>query len=135
MSDSKTVQIVTRSEVLAVCEGHLRRLDHAISFWIYSAERIGGLSDEEVAATLFRRRVLDAFVAEGKFTNLQESILEEISFLHADLERRELAAIEQAAQLRGRGRARRARAARHSGTGDARRCCRQCDLRRKARDH
>lgn len=107
MSGPKVVRIVTREEVLAICEAHLHRLDQAIAAWTASGQRIGELSTEEVAATHERRKALAALIAKDAFMELQKKVPDEIAFLKADVARRQRAAIEkaeQAARQKRRGR-------------------------------
>ncbi|SAK94504.1 hypothetical protein AWB75_06814 [Caballeronia catudaia] len=98
MSGPKVVRIVTREEVLAICEAHLHRLDHAIAAWTASGQRIRELSAEEIAATHERRKALAALIAKDAFMELQKKVPDEIAFLKADVGRRQRAAVEKAEQ-------------------------------------
>ncbi|ALM83939.1 hypothetical protein [Bordetella sp. N] len=98
MSGPKVVRIVTREEILAICEGHLRRLDQAIADWAGAGRRGGMLTDAEIAGTQARRDALAALVAADAFMELQKRVPEEIIFLKADLARRQQAAVEGAAR-------------------------------------
>lgn len=98
MSGPKVVRIVTREEIVAICEGHLRRLDQAIATWIAEGGRAGMLSDEEIAGTRARREALAALIAADAFSDLQKAVPDEIAFLKADLVRRQQAAVDQAQQ-------------------------------------
>jgi len=111
MSGPKVVRIVTREEIVAICEGHLQRLDQAIATWIVEGRRTGVLSDDEIAATRARREALGALIAADAFTDLQKKVPDEIAFLKADLTRRQQEAVEQAEQA-----AKRRRQGRHSAT-------------------
>ncbi|WP_087687931.1 hypothetical protein [Pandoraea sp. PE-S2R-1] len=107
MSGPKVVRIVTREEVLAICEAHLQRLDQAIASWIASGQRIGELSVKEIAATHERRKSLAALIATDAFMELQKTVPDEIAFLKADGIRRQSVAIdkaERALKLRRQGR-------------------------------
>ncbi|CAN7663606.1 hypothetical protein LJR034_005280 [Caballeronia sp. LjRoot34] len=95
---------MTREEILAICEGHLRRLDRAIAHWTSEGKRSGELSDEEMAATLSRRDALASLIARDAFMELQKGVPDEIAFLKSDLLRRERAAIEKATAARKRER-------------------------------
>ncbi|ODP32115.1 hypothetical protein [Pandoraea sp. ISTKB] len=99
MSGPKVVRIVTREEVLAICEGHLRRLDQAIVAWAAAGQRIGELSAEEIAATRERQRGLAALIATDAFSELQKKVTDEIAFLKDDMIRRQAIAIDKAEQL------------------------------------
>jgi len=98
MSGPKVVRIVTREEVLAICEALLHRLDQAITAWIASGQRIGELSTEEIVATHERRKALAALIAKDAFMELQKKVPDEIAFLKADVARRQRAAVEKAEQ-------------------------------------
>ncbi|ALK32317.1 hypothetical protein [Burkholderia plantarii] len=104
MSGPKVVRIVTREEIIAICEGHLQRLDQAIAMWIAEGRRTGMLSDEEIAATRARQKTLTALLAADAFMDLQKKVPDEIGFLKADLARRQQAAVEQAEQAMKRRR-------------------------------
>jgi hypothetical protein len=104
MSGPKVVRIVTREEVLAICESHLRRLDQAIAHWTNEGKRVGELTDEEVAGTLGRRDALASLIAREAFVELQKGVPDEIAFLKSDSLRRERAAIEKATVARKRER-------------------------------
>ncbi|SPB14865.1 hypothetical protein NOV72_02096 [Caballeronia novacaledonica] len=104
MSGPKVVRIVTREEVLAICEAHLHRLDQAIAAWTASGQRIRELSAEEIAATHERRKALTALITNDAFMELQKKVPDEIAFLKADVARRQRAAIEKAEQAAKRRR-------------------------------
>jgi hypothetical protein len=104
MSGPKVVRIVTREEIIAICEGHLRRLDQAIEVWVTSGKRIQELSDEEIAATMERRRQISALFAQNAFMDLQKQVPDEIAFLSADAGRRRQIAVDKIAQAKKRQR-------------------------------
>ncbi|WP_277182805.1 hypothetical protein [Caballeronia sp. BR00000012568055] len=104
MSGPKVVRIVTREEVLAICEAQLHRLDQAIAAWTISGQRIRELSAEEIAATHERRKALAALIAKDAFMELQKKVPDEIAFLKADVGRRQRAAVEKAEQAAKRRR-------------------------------
>ncbi|WP_321814188.1 MULTISPECIES: hypothetical protein [unclassified Paraburkholderia] len=104
MSGPKVVRIVTREEILAICEGHLQRLDQAISAWTTAGKRVGELAQSEIDATHARRQALAALIATEAFLDLQKRVPEEITFLHTDLERRRMLAVEKAEQAQKRRR-------------------------------
>jgi hypothetical protein len=104
MSGPKVVRIVTREEIIAICESHLRRLDQVIDRWVRDGKRLGELSDKEIAATLERRKTLGALLEQDAFLDLQKAVPDEIVFLNADLERRQKIAIDKAIQVRKRQR-------------------------------
>lgn len=104
MSGPKVVKIVTREEILAICEGHLRQLDQAIAHWTSEGKRSGELTDEEITATLRRRDTIASMITRDAFMELQKGVPDEISFLKSDLLRRERVAIEKAVIARKRER-------------------------------
>ncbi|MFT4507894.1 hypothetical protein [Caballeronia sp. 15711] len=104
MSGPKVVRIVTREEILAICEGHLRHLDQAIAHWTSEGKRWGELTDEEIAATLRRRDALASLITREAFMELQKGVPDEIAFLKSDVVRRERAAIDKAVVARKRDR-------------------------------
>ena len=104
MSGPKVVRIVTREEIVAICEGHLRQLDQAIAIWARDGQRIGELTDAELAATLERRHALGKLLRRDAFTELQKKVPDEIAFMKTDLERRRQLAIDKLAKARQRQR-------------------------------
>lgn len=100
MSGPKVVRIVTREEILAICEGHLRRLDEAFLHWRTNANRIGELDESMLATTLARHAILRQLLRDDELLKLQKDVPAEISFLEHDLMRREERAVEKALQTR-----------------------------------
>ncbi|WP_338747189.1 hypothetical protein V3D52_11905 [Pseudomonas putida] len=104
MSGPKVVRIVTREEIIAICEGHLQRLEHAVGRWETQATRLGELSEQERSASLERHARLRALLAEDRLAELQKAVPLEIEHLRRDLEDREERAIIRAAERRQRDR-------------------------------
>lgn len=104
MSGPKVVRIVTREEIIAICEGHLQRLEHAVGRWETQATRLGELSEQERSASLARHARLRALLAEDRLAELQKAVPVEIEHLRRDLEDREERAIIRAAERRQRDR-------------------------------
>jgi hypothetical protein len=104
MSGPKVVRIVTREEIIAICEGHLQRLERAVDRWQTQATRLGELSEQERSASLERHARLRALLAEDRLAELQKAVPVEIEHLHRDLEDREERAIIRAAERRQRDR-------------------------------
>lgn len=104
MSGPKVVRIVTREEIIALCNGLLQRLQHAAERWQRQAQRVGALDQAELAATQARHARLQALLAEDRFSELQRAVPVEIEFLQRDLREREAQAIERATQQRQQGR-------------------------------
>ncbi len=106
MSGPKVVRIVTREEILAICEQHLARLDAAIEGWTESGKRANGIYEADIAAIHKRRDELRALLDANAFLDLQKAVPEEIKFLEEDAQARLAAAIERAAAERTRMRRR-----------------------------
>lgn len=88
MSGPKVVRIVTREEVIQVCEGHLARIDAAIATWTQVLER-NGLADETAVQEVQRRRRRFAdWMKADRFDEVQKHAPPEVEWLNADLERR-----------------------------------------------
>ena len=100
MSGPKVVRIVTREEILAICEGHLRRLETAIARWEQQAARIGELNASEQAATYARRDQLRRLIDADQLRELQTRVPIEIEFLQRDLAQREARAVQRATEQR-----------------------------------
>ncbi|UZD97784.1 hypothetical protein LOY64_12560 [Pseudomonas corrugata] len=104
MSGPKVVRIVTREEIIAICEGHLQRLERAVDRWQTQATRLGELSEQERSAALERHARLHALLAEDRLAELQKAVPVELEHLRRDLEDREERAIIRAAERRQRDR-------------------------------
>ena len=104
MSGPKVVRIVTREEIIAICEGHLQRLERAVERWQTQATRLGELSEQERSASRERHARLRALLAEDRLAELQKAVPVEIEHLRRDLEEREERAIIRAAERRQRDR-------------------------------
>lgn len=100
MSGPKVVRIVTREEILAICAGHLRRLETAIARWVQHATRIGELNASEQAATYARRDQLQRLIDADQLRELQTRVPIEIEFLQRDLAQREARAVQRATEQR-----------------------------------
>jgi hypothetical protein len=105
MSGPKVFHVVTREELVARCEGHLRRLDAAIAEWTRSCERNGAADAKAAEAVAARRDALRRMLTEDRFTDIQKQAPAEISFLRSDAQtriERAAAAAAQAMQNRRR---------------------------------
>jgi hypothetical protein len=87
MSGPKVIRLVTREEIMAICEQHLAKLDAALEAWMTAGHR-HGLLDKEA------------------FPRLQEQAPKEIAFLASDMQSRLADAIAKAAAERTRQRRR-----------------------------
>jgi hypothetical protein len=88
MSGPKVFHVVTREEIIAICEGHLARLDATVEEWIGTCGRNSAASKEDVDAVSGRRDALRRMLADGRFAELQKQVPAEISFLRADAKER-----------------------------------------------
>ena len=88
MSGPKVVRIVTREEIIAICEGHLARLNEAIQQWTKFCRTNSVATEEEIAATLARQSALAKLLAEDRFAELQKAVPAEIDFLKTDRQTR-----------------------------------------------
>lgn len=106
MSGPKVVRIVTREELINICEGHLARVDAALDRWISVGQRNECLDEATIAAAQGRRNKLAMLLAADRFMELQKQAPQEEGFLRDDLEHR--LAQAAAAQAASRSRDRRA---------------------------
>jgi hypothetical protein len=100
MSGPKVVRIVTREEIIAICQGHLNRLEKAVARWEAQGLKIGELSDSERAATHARRDQLRQLLADDQLLELQKRVPIEIEFLSRDMAQREEQAVSKAINVR-----------------------------------
>jgi hypothetical protein len=101
MSGPKVFHVVTREELVARGEAHLRQLDAAVAEWTNAGKGAG----DDIEAVASRREALRRMLKEGRFSELQRGVRAEISFLQADTEariERAAAAAAQAMQNRRR---------------------------------
>jgi hypothetical protein len=98
MSGPKVFHVVTREELIARGEAHLRQLDAAIAEWT-KACKPDDCQDAEAVAS--RRDALRRKLKEGRFSELQKQVSAEISFLRADAQAR----IERTTAAAARGHA------------------------------
>ena len=104
MSGPKVVRIVTREEILDICNGMLARVDAALAEWRRIGERNECIDDDAVAAAVGRRNGLAALIARDRFMDLQKQAPIEEGFLRNDIQSRlaKVAAEQAAARTRGR---------------------------------
>lgn len=102
MSGPKVVRIVTREEILEICNGHLARVDAALIEWTRIGRRNDCVNDDAIIAAQRRRDALAALITEDQFADLQKQAPIEIEFLRNDLQQRlaKVAAEQTAARLR-----------------------------------
>ncbi len=100
MSGPKVVRIVTREEILALCEGHLARVDAAMAEWLRIGRRNDCVSDVDIAQAEGRMARLRALLKADRFMDLQKQAPQEIAFLHQDMQSRLVKVADAAAQAR-----------------------------------
>lgn len=88
MSGPKVVRIVTREEILAICEAHIARVEAAVSEWLKIGRRNDCTNDDEEAATTRKIATFRAMLAADRFADLQKKAPAEIALLHEDMQRR-----------------------------------------------
>lgn len=104
MSGPKVVRIVTREEILEICNGMLARVDAALAEWTRIGRRNDCIDDGALAAATRRRDALSALIAADRFMDLQKQAPIEEAFLRDDVQVRlaKVAAEQAAAWSRGR---------------------------------
>lgn len=100
MSGPKVIRIVTRDELIAVCEGFLARADAALEEWIKVGRRNGTVSDSEVLTAQARIDDLRRLLVKDRFADLQKQVPSEIRFLRDDQQARLSKAAEEQAKAR-----------------------------------
>jgi hypothetical protein len=71
MSGPKVFRVVTREELLARCEVHLRQLDAAIAEWETTCKRHNAAHTHEVEDVALQRDTYRRMLEEGRFSELQ----------------------------------------------------------------
>lgn len=88
MSGPKVFHIVTREEIMAICERLLARLDAAIREWQRTGDRNDVIDDADRAAVNGYREKWRVALANDQFIELQKGVPDLIAWLDADLQRR-----------------------------------------------
>ncbi|MGO7181120.1 hypothetical protein ACCT14_08070 [Rhizobium brockwellii] len=110
MSGPKVVRVVTREEIIAICQGHIAVLVAAFEQWQRVGKRNEIVDAEDIRLAQSRILAMGDLLAMDKFAELQKQAPLEIAFLKADMETRIERAAEKAARDRNEGK-RRLRAA------------------------
>lgn len=100
MSGPKAFRVVTRAEIIAICQRDLARLEAAIENWSLAGRRNGTVEQKDIDQVMARRDELRRLLDADRFVELQKQAAAEISYLNADIERR----AERAAQAEARSR-------------------------------
>lgn len=97
MSGPKAFRIVTRAEIIAICQRDLARLEAAIENWSLAGRRNGTVEQKDIDLVTSRRNELRRLLDADRFVELQKQVAAEISYLSTDIERRaESAALAEA---------------------------------------
>lgn len=86
MSGPKVVVVVTREELLAIAERHLKRLSATIARWLEEDTGRDNISAETRRATEQRIKRFESMIENEQFTQASARILEEISFIESGIE-------------------------------------------------
>ena len=97
MSGPKVVRIVTREEIIALCQDHLAQVEVALQRWERVGRRNKLIDDVDVTRARKRQDELRALLAADRFTELQKQVPDEIAYLQADAQRRLSEAASKAA--------------------------------------
>ena len=100
MSGPKVVRIVTREELIAICEGQLARVDAALAEWIRVGRRNDCVEESEIAAARARMDRLRALLRSDRFMDLQKAAPLEVEFLRNDMQTRLAKVADEAEQAR-----------------------------------
>jgi len=103
MSGPKVVRVVTREEIIAICQGHIAALVAAFDQWQRVGKRNEIVDAEDIRLAQSRISAMGDLLAMNKFAELQKQAPLEIAFLKADLETRIERAAETAARERNEG--------------------------------
>lgn len=104
MSGPKVVRIVTREEVLELCQGQLARVDAALSEWVRIGQRNDCLDEEAHKTAQQRRDALAALIASDRFMDFQKQAPIEEAFLRNDIQSRLAIVAAQQSMARAKGR-------------------------------
>ncbi|MER9300287.1 hypothetical protein NKI38_28000 [Mesorhizobium sp. M0621] len=102
MSGPKVVRIVTREELVAICEGQIAAFEAMVGSWERFGERNRCVDKQDIEQTRDRVRAMRALLAADNFEEVQKRVPAEISFLKSDMDRRMNAAADSAATARKR---------------------------------
>ena len=110
MSGPKVVRIVTREELVAICEAHIATLKAAMDRWQKVGLRNELIDGEDIRLAERRLAAMKDLLAADSFAEIQKQVPQETAYLKTDMSRRIERAVEEKAQARNEDR-RRVRAA------------------------
>ncbi|NGO50598.1 hypothetical protein [Allomesorhizobium camelthorni] len=84
MSGPKVVRIITREEMIALCERLLAQFEAAMAEWVRIGRRNGTVDDGDIEAVAARGSALKNLLASDRFMDLQKQVAAEISYLASD---------------------------------------------------
>ena len=88
MSGPKAFRIVTRAEIISICRRSLARLNAVIEVWTSTCRRNGTIDQSDIDRVIARRDEIRRMLDADRFSELQNQVAAEISYLEADAERR-----------------------------------------------
>ncbi len=97
MSGPKVVRIVTRQELIEICEGQIAGLAAALQRWQRVGHRNDVVDETDVQEARERLSAIRTLLANDKFAEVQKQIPAEVAFLATDIERRIAKAADAAA--------------------------------------
>ncbi|MBY5667424.1 hypothetical protein HFO43_02375 [Rhizobium leguminosarum] len=103
MSGPKVVRVVTREEIIAICQGHIAALVAAFEQWQRVGKRNEIVDAEDIRLAQSRISAIGDLLAKDKFAELQKQAPLEIAFLKGDMETRIERAAEKASRERNEG--------------------------------
>ncbi len=104
MSGPKVVRIVTREEILEICQGQVARVDAALAEWVRIGQRNDCLDEEAHKTAQERRNALAALIANDRFMDLQKQAPIEEAFLRNDIQSRLAIVAAKQSMARAKGR-------------------------------
>ncbi len=104
MSGPKVVKIVTRDELVSLCEDLITSLEVAVNQWTRIGNRNEVLNAQDIALARGRVESMRALLARDGFLEIQKQVPSEIQFLSTDMDERLRRSVEARAEERNSGR-------------------------------
>ncbi len=100
MSGPKVVKIITREELIAICEGMIAALEACQTRWLKIGQRDDVISEADISASAERMEAIRALLSSDRFEEVQKQVAAEIAFLEDDVQRRITKAADAAVKAR-----------------------------------
>jgi hypothetical protein len=100
MSGPKVVTIVTREELVSLCDDLITSLEAAVNQWTRIGNRNEVLSASDIALATSRVESMRVLLARDGFLEIQKQVPAEIQFLNSDMDERLRRSVEAAAEQR-----------------------------------